>query len=122
MKKKKKSSSPRTKKPARTLAYPVEFRLRMVRLFLEEGYSTTLLREQFGVSGHSIQRWVRAYRDRGAEGLEPKRHTGSKSRVPAEVRQRMVDIKKVHPEYGPRRIADVLKRFFLIPTSRPSRG
>jgi transposase InsO family protein len=65
----------------------------MVRFFLEEGYSTALLREQFGVSGHSIQRWVRAYRDRGAEGLEPKR-------------------------YGPRRIADVLKRFFLIPTSQ----
>jgi len=90
----------------------------MVRLFLEEGYSTTLLREHFGVSGHSIQRWVRAYRDRGAEGLEPKRHIGSKSRVPVEVRQRMIDIKKVHPEYGPRRIADVLKRFFLIPTSQ----
>jgi transposase InsO family protein len=118
MKKKKKRNSPRAKKPARTLAYPVEFRLRMVRFFLEEGYSTTLLREQFGVSGHSIQRWVRAYRDRGADGLEPKRHPGGKSRVPSEVQQRMVDIKKVHPEYGPRRIADVLKRFFLIPTSQ----
>ena len=104
MKKKKKRSSPSAKKPARTLAYPVEFRLRMVRLFLEEGYSTTLLRDQFGVSSHSVQRWVRAYRDCGAEGLEPKQHTGGKSRVPAEVQQRMVDIKKVHPEYGPRRI------------------
>jgi len=51
MKKKKKRSSPRAKKAARTLAYSVEFRLRMVRLFLEEGYSTALIREQFGVSG-----------------------------------------------------------------------
>jgi transposase-like protein len=48
------------KRAYRTLAYPVEFRLRMVRLFLEEGYSTTLLCEQFGVSGHSIHRWARA--------------------------------------------------------------
>ena len=36
---------------------------------------------------------------------------------PPEVRERMVAVKKANPEYGPRRIADVLKRFFLIPTS-----
>ncbi|MFC1896859.1 helix-turn-helix domain-containing protein [Thermodesulfobacteriota bacterium] len=92
----------------------------MVRLFLEEGYSASLLREQFGVSGHSIQRWVRAYRRHGAEGLEPKRSTGGRSRVPAEVRQRMVEAKKDHPQYGPRRITDVFKRFFLIRTSAAS--
>ena len=63
------------KKGARTLAYPVEFRLRIVKLFLEEGYSAGLLCEQFGISSHSIHRWVRAYRLRGAEGLEPKRHS-----------------------------------------------
>ncbi len=117
MKKKKKSPAESPKRSAKTWAYPVEFRLRMVRLFLEEGYSTLLLREQFGVSSHSIQRWVRAYRLRGAEGLEPKRRTGDKTRVPEQVRQQMVKLKQVHPEYGPRRIADVLKRFFLIPAS-----
>ena len=118
MKKKKKSPAESPKRSAKTWAYPVEFRLRIIRLFLEEGYSTKLLREQFGVSSHSIQRWVRAYRLRGAEGLEPKRQTGSKTRVPEQVRQQMVELKKVHPEYGARRIADVLKRFFLIPTSQ----
>jgi transposase InsO family protein len=30
----------------------------------------------------------------------------------------MVNLKEVHPEYGPRRIADVLKRFFLMPASQ----
>ena len=118
MKKRKKSSALRVKRAPRTLAYPVEFRLRMVRLYLEEGYSQVLLREQFGVSGHSIQRWVRAYRLRGVEGLEPKRRIGGSSRVPEEVRERVVKLKQAHPEYGPRRIADVLKRFFLIPTSQ----
>ena len=29
----------------------------------------------------------------------------------------MAAVKQAHPEYGPRRIADVLKRFFMIPTS-----
>jgi hypothetical protein len=35
--------------------------------------------------------------------------------VAPEFGQRMVAVKKAHPEYGPRRIADLLKRFFLIP-------
>ena len=120
MKKRPKSGTSRAKRPGRTLAYPVEFRLRMVRLFLEEGYSAKVLGEQFGVSCHSIHRWVRAYRGQGAEGLEPKRHTGGSSRQSSEVRQRVINLKKEHPEYGPRRIADVLKRFFLIRTSQAS--
>ena len=49
--------------------------------------------------------------------MEPKPRSGGKPSVSPEVRERMVAVKKVHPEYGPRRIADVLKRFFLIPTS-----
>jgi transposase-like protein len=69
------------KRGARTLAYPVEFRLRIVKLFLEEGYSTGLLCEQFGISSHSIHRWVKTYRLKGAEGLEPRRQIGRRSRV-----------------------------------------
>jgi len=119
MKKRKKSVARRVKKPRRTLAYPVEFRLRMIRLYLEEGYSTGVLKEEFGVSAHSINRWVRAYRENGASGLEPKPRTGGgKSRQPASVRRQVVKLKKEHPEYGARRIADVLKRFFLIRTSQ----
>ena len=108
----------RKKKPARTHAYPFEFRLRVVRLHLEEGYSRVLLAEQFGISTHSIQRWVKAYREGGADGLHPKpRSGGNARRVPAEVRQRAVDVKTRNPQYGPRRIADVLRRFFLMPAS-----
>ena len=116
--KKKKSSDPSAKRAQRAFAYQIEFRLRMARLHLEEGYSTGLLREQFGVSVHSIQRWVKAYRLRGTEGLEPRQPLGGRSRLPAEVRQKMVALRQEHPEYRPRRIADLLKRFFLIPPSQ----
>jgi transposase len=47
----------------------------MVRLYLEEGYSATVLRDQFGVSGHSVQRWVKAYREQGSDGLIAKLRT-----------------------------------------------
>ena len=118
MKTKKKKRSTKGKRGSRTWAYPAEFRLRIVKLFLEEEYSASLLSEQFGISRSAIRRWVRLYRQRGVEGLEIKRRACGNTRVTPEVRQRMVAVKKAHPEYGPRRIADVLKRFFLIPTSQ----
>ena len=118
MKRKKKRRSAGGKNGSRVWAYPAEFRLKVVRLFLEEGYSATLLGEQFGISRSAITRWIRLYRQRGFEGLEVKPRAGGNTRVPSEVREQMVAVKKAHPEYGPRRIADVLKRFFLIRTSQ----
>ena len=112
-----KSPASRAKRKSRTLAFPVEFRLRVVKLYLEEGYSPKLLVEQFGISTHSIQRWVKAFRLHGAAGLEPKRPVTRKSRLPEEVRHQALEVKREHPEYGPRRITDVLKRFFLMRTS-----
>ena len=108
------------KSKPRTRPYPYEFRIKMVRLYLEEGYSTTVLQEQFGVSSHSVVRWVKAYRQQGTEGLVAKLRTGSKPKMTETVKRQIVGMKKKHPEYGPRRIADVLKRFFLVPTSATS--
>ena len=117
MKKKKRKAGGDRKRP-RTRAYPVEFRLRIVKLFLEEGYSVALISEEFGISHHSIRRWVRAYRRGGVEGLTPKPRPGGKPCVKPEIQERVIAVKKAHPEYGARRITDVLKRFFLIPTSQ----
>ena len=119
MKRKKKKRSAGGKKGSRTWAYPVEFRLRIVQAF----------------PGGRVQRLpaIRAVRhqpaSRSAAGSgpigavasrdwNPSLAAGGKPGVTPEVRQRMVAVKKAHPEYGPRRIADVLKRFFLIPTSQ----
>jgi transposase-like protein len=114
-----KSPATRTKRKVISLAFPVEFRLRIVKLFLEEGYSARLLVEQFGINTHSVQRWVRAYRLlHGASGHGPKVPAGRISRVPEEVRQQAVAVKADHPEYVALRITDVLKRFFLMHTSR----
>jgi len=120
MRKKGKSRGRVGKSKPRTQPYPYEFRLKMVRLYLEEGYSTTVLREHFGVSGHSVVRWVKAYRQQGTEGLVAKLRTGSKPKMTETVKRQIVGIKKKHPEHGSRRIADVLKRFFLVPASATS--
>ena len=56
MRKKAKYRGRSGKASRRTRAYPYEFRLQIVRLYLEEGYNTSVLREQFGVSSHSVHR------------------------------------------------------------------
>ena len=120
MRKKAKGRGRSGKVSRRTRAYPYEFRLQIVRLYLEEGYNTSVLREQFGVSNHSVQRWVKAYRQQGAEGLVPKLPPGARPKLTEAVKKRIVGVKRSHPEYGPRRIAAVLKRFFLVSASATS--
>ena len=120
MRKKAKTKGADDKASRRTRAYPYEFRLQIVRLYLEEGYNTSVLREQFGVSNHSVHRWAKAYRQQGAEGLVAKLPPGAKPKLTVAVKNQIVGLKKSHPEYGPWRIAAVLKRFFLVSASATS--
>ena len=78
---KKKCLAGEERKPSQTWAYPVEFRLRVVKLFLEEGYSAALISGDFGISQHSIRRWVEAYRNGGVLGLKPKPRLGGRTSV-----------------------------------------
>ena len=94
--------------------------MQIVRLYLEEGYNTSLLREQFGVSNHSVHRCAKAYRQQGAEVLVSKLPPGARPKLTEAVKKRIVGVKMYHPEYGPRRIAAVLKRFFLVRASATS--
>ena len=100
--------------------YPAEFRLRIVRLYLEEGYSAPLLAQEFGLGCQSIRRWLKAYREHGEEGLRSKRRAPVKKHLTEDVKGRIVDLKRSNPGFGTRRISDILKRFFLIRTSPSS--
>lgn len=101
----------------RTTPYSFEFRLKVVKLFLEDGYPAALIAQQFGISIHSLRRWSKNYRDYGEQGLLAKERKPSGSKVPTAVTRNIVDLKRNNPGYGIRRISDVLKRFFLIRTS-----
>ena len=105
-------------KQGRTTApYPFEFRLKVVKLYLEDGYPATLIAEQFGISDHSVYHWSKRYRQYGEQGLLNKVRQSAGSKLPAAVTHSIVDLKKENPEYGIRRITDVLKRFFWVKTS-----
>ena len=98
----------------RTRPYHYEFLLQIVRLYMEERYNTTVLCEQFVVSSHSVHRWAMAYRQQGVERFVSKRPHGAKPKLTKAVKNRILGVKRSHPEYGPPRVAAVLKRFFLM--------
>jgi len=98
--------------------YPFELRLRVVRMFPEEEYPVPMICKETGVGRSTISAWVRKYRLYGEEGLKPKQAIPRKSsRVNKRVEKKIVDLRKENPAYGPRRISDILKRFFFIKTS-----
>jgi transposase-like protein len=100
--------------------YPFEFKLKQVRLHLEDGYAVAMLSQEFGVSGYSLYRWVRLYREHGEAGLLPKGRSKPAQRLSESVQEKIVEIKKAHPQSDSRRISDVLRRFFLIKASASS--
>ncbi|MCB2181221.1 MAG: IS481 family transposase [Desulfobulbaceae bacterium] len=114
-KRKKTKRKPSEKSPG---SYSFEFRLRVVRMRLEEKYSPKLISETTGVGRSTINAWVRRYQQFGEEGLKSKPRSGpGPSRVDKVVKDKIIEMKKSNPVFGVRRISDFLKRFFLLKAS-----
>src|SRR5512135_322929 len=78
--------------------YGLEFKLRCVKLRLEEGIPVSLLSKEVGCSQDVIRRWVKAYEERGEAGLRKGvAPVGSRRKLPEPVRDKIVQIKKLEP-------------------------
>jgi len=98
--------------------YELEFKLRCVKLRLEEGLPLSLLSKEVGCSQDVIRRWVRAYQERGEAGLQSRIvSAGRRRKLPASVREKIVEIKKREPLFGVKRISHLLKRAFFLSAS-----
>ena len=98
--------------------YGFEFKLRCVKLQLEEGLPFSLLSKEVGASADSIRCWVKAYQERGEAGLRNQgRSSGSRQKLPGPVREKIVEIKKQKPFFGVKRISHLLKRVFFLSAS-----
>src|SRR4030066_1918354 len=98
--------------------YGFEFKLRCVKLRLEEEIPISLLSKEVGASQDVIRRWAKAYQERGEAGLRngiiP---AGSRRKLPGAVREKIVEIKKREPLFGVKRISHLLKRVFFLSAS-----
>jgi transposase InsO family protein len=104
------------KSPDRTKRYPADFKLQIVKKYLEESIPVSVIRQECGVSGETISRWVRSYRLKGEAGLTPS-YTGQGQSLPAPVKEKIIELKEANPLFGIKRISQVLKRVFFLSAS-----
>jgi transposase InsO family protein len=101
--------------------FDVSFRLRVVKLYVEDGYSIECVCKESGISKSSLSRWVSLYRKKGRAGLEDGRNQGTSGhRLPEAVSDKIVSIKESNPTFGVRRISNLLRRWFCLPGSAES--
>ena len=106
---KKSTAKPRSKKQNR---YSFEFRLRAVKLYLEEGYSAEMVAEELNIGRSTISAWVKHYREDGEAGLENHHPVvnAPQKRISSAVKSKAVELKKEDPQRGVRRISHLLRR------------
>ncbi|MBB5981193.1 hypothetical protein HDA44_004534 [Kribbella solani] len=83
-----------------------EQKYQAVLAVLADGRSVSEVAEQWGVSRQSVHAWLRRYEDEGLAGLAPRsRRPGScPHQLGGVVEARILELRRVHPGWGPRRI------------------
>jgi transposase InsO family protein len=104
------------KVPKRRNRYGADFKLQIVKKYIEESIPVSVISQECRISSGTIGRWVRAYRRHGEAGLAERYH-GKGHRLPAPVKQKIVEIKEAHPPFGIKRISQLLKRAFFLSAS-----
>jgi len=112
----KQKSERKSKCSNRSKRYGPDFKLQVVKKYIEESIPSSVIQQECGVSGETVGRWVRDYRREGEAGLAT-RPRGKGRRLPSPVRQKIVDLKKANPLFGIKRISQVLKRAFFLSAS-----
>jgi transposase InsO family protein len=95
-----------------------------VMAVLTEERSVTEVAQQWGVSRQSVHAWLRRYEDAGLPGLEPRstRPRSCPHQMPGPVQALVLEMRRAHPGWGPRRILYELGRLDLGGGSVPSRS
>ena len=99
----------------------VEQRYRAVLAVLE-GASVVEVASRFEVHRQTVHRWLRRYEQAGLAGLADRSHrpAGCPHQMPAEVEAQVLEWRRRHPSWGPRRLAHEAARAGLAPL--PSRS
>jgi transposase InsO family protein len=102
--------------PKRSKRYGSDFKLHVVKKYVEESIPSSVIQQECGVSGETVGRWVRAYRRDGEAGLAT-HYRGKGRSLPTPVKQKIVEVKEANPLFGITRISQVLKRAFFLSAS-----
>jgi transposase InsO family protein len=100
----------------RIRCFSPDFRLQIVKKYLEESIPVSVIVQECGISSQSVTRWVQAYRLNGEAGLIPN-YAGTGKSLPTPVKQKIIELKEANPLFGIKRISQVLKRVFFLSAS-----
>ncbi len=121
-KKKAKTKAPaagaRARRKRKCKFYSDKLRMKAVKLHLEEGMEADLVCREFEIVPATFENWLRNYRRFGDSALISR--TGKshgKQKVPAQVKAKIVEMKKENQPFGIQRISDMLGRFFSMKAS-----
>src|SRR3954453_659147 len=89
-----------------------EQKYRAVMAVLADGRSVSEVAERWGVSRQSVHAWLRRYEDAGLAGLEARsrRPVSCPHQMSGEVEAKVLEMRRAHPGWGPRRILYELQR------------
>jgi transposase InsO family protein len=104
-------------RPGTHPAYPVAFRIRAARLYVDEGYSASLVAREMGCSVDSVHAWGKRYRAEGEAGLRDRTSSRASQGPPEAVKSAILSVKSEYPWYGIRRIRQFLRRMLHLPAS-----
>ncbi|HYY10754.1 MAG TPA: helix-turn-helix domain-containing protein [Kineosporiaceae bacterium] len=85
----------------------VEQRYQAVLAVIAEGHSAVEVASRWGVSRQTVHAWLRRYEDAGLDGLKDRsrRPVSSPWQMPAAVEAAVLEWRRTHPSWGPRRLA-----------------
>lgn len=109
------------KSPARSnVRYSASDKLRVVRLYLEDGHSSKDIAQQFYISKSSLLKWVKQYKEFGVAaftGSPPVSHFSNSDPVKAILAEQILENKAAHPEHGALRIKQIFRRLLGLPVT-----
>jgi transposase InsO family protein len=91
---------------------PMVERVRFVADHAEGVYCVSELSERYGVSRKTAYKWLKRFEEEGPGGLEPRASMAEEvwNRTPEEMEAVLVAVREKHPDWGPKKIRDVLEK------------
>jgi transposase InsO family protein len=97
---------------------PFRLKRKAVKLYLEEGMPAVEVAKLVGVCQQTVHRWAALYKTHGEDILKPTpRKKNRKRKTSGPVREKILEMKREHPQYGSRRISNTLRRIFFLKAS-----
>jgi transposase InsO family protein len=99
-----------------------EQRYQAVLAVIKDGETVVSVAARFGVSRKTVHQWLSRYEADGLEGLKDRSHRPRSSplQMPAVVEVALVDLRRRHPSWGPRRLVYELMRVGVEPVPSES--